>query len=421
LVAVIALIVASLLVPSCGPKNGSENKPSPDKGSENQGSDVKAPSAGEGGKGGRVGEVEEEEEGPSSLRPRERQRLVAALQALQNNLLLADPEGFETSFLTVSALGSILSSALGKEAWKKMVAAGGGDRLDFEVEYKKSIRSLYDDLREPGGRCGLDRATLQAVRNSGIPPTLLFADTFASPLGRNFIVALAGLKDDRGLKALLRIRAMPHHNKQKWYLHGDERIDTLDDRVAGERADIGSALETISKEQDAFRGDKVIDRDSDGKGEFGFLPELSGIVELRGSENRREGGGIPPLLREVAVNGVALLGTHLISVHLPGDSVKTFGDRPGAQETSKITDLRERVWCAVAWPVAKGCGRGLYFVGPSGRVLVSEKPSSFFGLESPPPPAVGFRQQTAKASEGWGTAVGPGESSGAGIAWKALD
>ncbi|MHC4600410.1 MAG: hypothetical protein ACYS47_15550, partial [Planctomycetota bacterium] len=112
--------------------------------------------------------------------------------------------------------------------------------------------------------------------------------------------------------------------------------------------------------------------------------------------------------------------THLIRLHLPGEGKKTYADRMGELESAGVTDLRERVWCALAWPVAKGCGEGLYFVGPSGEVLRAGNPSPFHGLETAPSPAVGFKEKNAPASKGWGTPVGAGETSGASIPWKTL-
>jgi hypothetical protein len=68
--------------------------------------------------------------------------------------------------------------------------------------------------------------------------------------------------------------------------------------------------------------------------------------------------------------------------------------------------------------VAKGCGSGLFFVGPAGVVLRAKNPSTFFGLGGAPPPSVGFRKSQDPAEPGWGTPLdGPGPSVD-GIEWE---
>ena len=90
-------------------------------------------------------------------------------------------------------------------------------------------------------------------------------------------------------------------------------------------------------------------------------------------------------------------------------------------EQGALTDAREKTWCAAAWPVSPELGAGLYFVGPSGKVLVSKSPSPYFGIEKAPPTGMGFVEAGEKAARCAGTPLSAPGRDGAGIEWVELE
>jgi hypothetical protein len=395
----LALVAGLALLASCGGrggdngKTGDGGKAEPPKGGSGGSAQAGSGEWAAGGDGQKKGE--EEDVAPtdrSSLTPREREAIQEELNGVKNNLLLGDPAGFERAFITSDVLKSVITDLKGKEVWAAMVKAAGGHETEFQKEYKGRIRALYDGLRVPGPRCRLDEATLKAVRNAGLPARMLFADTFANPLGRNYVVVLTGYPDDKGVASLVRFRFLPHHNIRKLYLSGEEVHESAADLAARETERIAGALREIAKAQEAFRAAACADRDGDGKGEFGFLEELAGRDPEEGDGSKRFESALPHDLRETAVSGVALWDGHLIRAFLPGEKGPSFRFREGRADARAAADAREKSWWALAWPAGEGFGQGLYFVGPSGTVLRSTAPSPWRGLEKAPPFAAGFRE-----------------------------
>lgn len=363
-------------------------------------------------------ERKEEEAGGGGLLPGERRGVVEALETFKNTVFLNDPEGFEQGFLTVRDLKSIVLDLRKKEGWNAMLAPHGGDELEFEKHYRRSIRDFYDDLHPGGDRLGLSEAAFKAVKNSATPPALLLAQTFRFAGDRSRVVVLGGFYDGDALVGLLRLRAMPHQNRRPWLLVGDERLEAVDDLRAGESERVGGALRVLAAAQEGFRKAVSVDRDGDGKGECGFLAELAGVAELRGGQGARVTPDLPMQLREVAGDGTALTGGFLLRLFLPGAAGPVSEERLGAPEPASLTDLRETSWCALAWPAAKGCGAGLYLVGPRGVVLRAEGDTAFAGFAHAPPAAAAF----GPGEEGsWGPLLDQGGTSGTGVLWKPLE
>jgi len=398
---------------SCGPRGGDGGNPGAGAKGTGSAGDKKGAAPSDGGQ--EQGKAEEEEGGARtdrpSLLPRETERLQEALNALKNHLLYGDPKGFEEGFTPVESLKSVITDVKGKAAWEAMVKAAGGDEIEYKKAYRARIKDLYEGLRKHG---------IRAIRDAGLPASMLFAETFANPLGRNVVVLLAGFPDAKGLAGVLRIRALPHQNIRKWYLTGEETLESAADLETGESAGIAEALGAIARAQEAYRAAAVSDGDGDGAGEYGFLEALAGVESETAPSGKSFESPLPPDLREVAVSGVALRGGHLIRLFLPGATAAAFRSRDGRADGVKAADAREKIWWALAWPAAEGFGRGLYFAGPSGTVLQSKAPSPYRGLAAAPPPAAGFREKGAQADRGMGTPLDAEGTSGAGIEWAPL-
>ena len=409
-----------LLLAGAGCGNGAKDAPSPPP-VQDDGNEPPARKPPGAVPGAQDGGGEGEGEGKSSITPHEMRRLEAAAEALKNKVFLNDPIEFANSFLQVRALKSIIESTKGKDAWKAMVKKAGRDELEFEKVYAKTLRDFFEDLRSPGGRCGLSEAEIRSIRNAGTPPDLLLADTFACTGERARVILLIGFRAKEDLVGVLRLRAMPHQNRRPWYYVGDERLDAVGAIHQGEAARAAEAMRTLAKAQEAFVTGKALDRDGDGKGEYAFLAELAGTREIRGTEGKIHDAGLPLLLGEVSTDhGLALSGGLLFRIYLPGRDGPVFGERGSAPEPAPLTDAREAGYCALAWPVAEGCGKGLYFMGPSGKILRARSPASFRGLHHAPPASIGFKEKAGEGSQGFGTPLdGPG-TSGTGQEWEAL-
>lgn len=405
---VVAAALAAALVLSCSGKQGNPEPPAPaaDEHHENGNADA-------GGHPGEVGEPEKGGEGAGSsdsVTKGERKRLNQALGALKNNVLLGDPDGFRQSFLDVVSLRSIITATKGPEAWQaRLREAGAEDDLDFEKAYGDRLERLYEGLRIPGERCELTQERIMALRGAG-DPDILLADTFASGLGRNFVVVQAALRLDETVVGLLRLRSIPHKNQLKWYFHGDERIASMERLASSESERLNACLKALVRAQKAFCDAAAADVDGDGRGEFAFLPELAGLEDARGADEPYAADELPPLLREVSVRHFALVDTHLVRVFLPGPEGWLQARREGFPEAASVTDARESMWCAVAWPLAEGVGDRIYFVGPSGTVLRSAEPASARGPGQAPPAAIGLADGRPLEEPG---------TSGSGFVWVA--
>ncbi|GEM_PF-3136519 len=415
------LLLSLCLVLSLACGDGDKPSPSgegPASSGEGDNRTATPPPAGTGG--GDEGDPAEggEEDVSGTLRPGEKRRLEEALEGLKNSLLYGDPDGFIQGYMSVGDLQSVIEATKGKDAWKERLEEAGGDALEFEKVYRNRLMALYEDLREPGGRCGLSAEAFQAIRSAAKPSRFLFADTFLNPLGRNFIVILGGLSGPEGLRGLIRLRSIPHRNRRKWYLHGDEKIESLPALERREAERIAGALAALQRAQEAFRKSCAVDRDGDGKGEYAFLTELAGLVAARGSEATHVAEGLPEAFLEVSVSGKVLYKTHLITLYLPWKGGYAVEDHPGVLEPSEVTDARETLWYAFAWPVARGCGHGLYFAGPSGPVLKRQGDSPFHGPGKAPAPRAAGRPGGAPQ---WVRPLEGAGSSTTGVAWVAVE
>lgn len=132
---------------------------------------------------------------------------------------------------------------------------------------------------------------------------------------------------------------------------------------ANETSAVASLRSTITAQATFAQGISK-DRDSDGKGEFGFFTELGGVLSI---PTQGGTGNIlnPPVLSAAlgttsrANGGIAIHSGYHFQIHLPAGN----GTGPAIEETGVVTppigsateiDAQEARWAAYAWPAGVG-------------------------------------------------------------------
>lgn len=111
-------------------------------------------------------------------------------------------------------------------------------------------------------------------------------------------------------------------------------------------------LRTIWFAEERLRLLGAIDQNGDGAGEYGFLAELAGAVNLAGtSAPLALVGPLPAALGAVAPYGVARAGDYLFAMYLPGPGGYAMleaasGGSPGGLDPN----LSAQHFCCYAWP-----------------------------------------------------------------------
>jgi len=134
-------------------------------------------------------------------------------------------------------------------------------------------------------------------------------------------------------------------------------------------------LKNLSSSQAQVQAIGAIDANGDGAGEYGFLGEMTGEVNLPGSEEPLS----PPVLgrnrlRHIG-DGVFAMHGYLIRIYLPGAKTPAIWEHshPASNSRSLVDpDLSARIWWCVAWPAWHGIsGRRMFVVNQAGDVLSS--------------------------------------------------
>lgn len=122
--------------------------------------------------------------------------------------------------------------------------------------------------------------------------------------------------------------------------------------VANETSTIGT-LRSLSSSQAEFQARQIVDQDSDGMGEYGFLQELAGSVIPRGGVATLDPPSISQALGNVDATGVATKSGFVIVMFLPGGAgaeiqEPPLGAFPGAVPAD--ANFQETRWCCYAIP-----------------------------------------------------------------------
>ena len=145
-----------------------------------------------------------------------------------------------------------------------------------------------------------------------------------------------------------------------------------------------ATLRTVSTAQFRFKSMALIDADRAGSYEYGSLPELSGVVDVRDIGERLTPGLISASFGAIDAAGILNRQGYLYALYLPS---ATGAGLPGIEANLAAVDARfaEQTYSLLAWPSAYGeTGRTAYFVTEQGEVLKSI-PARYSGTTAIPP------------------------------------
>jgi len=136
-------------------------------------------------------------------------------------------------------------------------------------------------------------------------------------------------------------------------------------RLRGNETAAIAALRTSNTQQEIYRGQAVVDQDTDGQGEYGLFGELAGMIIPR-----RAGatGPIRPRLLDTTfqtdANGLVSKNGYYFIIYLATDTLGGSGTDLGLGGTAAApgpiladagaVNLQELTWCCYAWPIDQG-------------------------------------------------------------------
>jgi hypothetical protein len=156
----------------------------------------------------------------------------------------------------------------------------------------------------------------------------------------------------------------------------------LSSRLAANEAAAAATLREITTAEMQFRKARRVDLDDDGRGEFGYLKELSAVVGVRTAPDGAQVGGVvdPPFLapgfRAINAHGELMRSGYLFHVFLPGKGGVGVGETELFPVREEIdSDLAATTWCCYAWPVRHATsGNRTFFAHPSADVVQTDAP-----------------------------------------------
>lgn len=146
--------------------------------------------------------------------------------------------------------------------------------------------------------------------------------------------------------------------------------------IGGNESSAIGTLRTLATAQEQFRQQVLVDQDGDGKGEYGWLGELSGFDPTRGragtpGEPCRASPFISAVLGAKDTEGRSQKNGYYFQMFLPTAAGRAVSEpaqvRGGG--TAKDADHQEVRWACYAWPVERGVsGSRAFFANNAGEV-----------------------------------------------------
>ena len=200
----------------------------------------------------------------------------------------------------------------------------------------------------------------------------------------------------------------------------------LSARLRGNETAAIAALRTLNTQQEIYRGQAVVDQDSDGQGEYGLFAELAGLVIPR-----RDGATAPltPRLLDSTfqpdADGYVAKNGYYFQIFLAIDDAGGAGNdadlggtdaAPGPISADPAAiNLQELTWCAYAWPIDQGrTGTRTFFINEEGVLYQSQAETTTYSGTDVIPAANGAYDDLPFQSN---VAVGDATASNDGNVW----
>ena len=152
-------------------------------------------------------------------------------------------------------------------------------------------------------------------------------------------------------------------------------------RIRNDEAAAIRGLHEVARAQNLFRAAALVDEDSDGRGEYALLQELSGDQNPRSYAGRSgAGGGAPPVplpqfRLKAAPDGDYEVCGYRFRLLLPSATGAGVREAGGGSAVRVDPRLAAAVWCVYAWPVRRegfipaATGQRAFFANQAGEVL----------------------------------------------------
>lgn len=185
--------------------------------------------------------------------------------------------------------------------------------------------------------------------------------------------------------------------------------------TANESAAI-STLRTLVSAQSQAQTRSAVDVDSDGRGEYLYLAELSGSVNLRGLATPMDPAAVSVSLGVVQNSIVNKAGYHY-GLYLPDNAGAGVSEDPnGGKAAANAVDANycETFWVCYAWPAVNGqTGRRAFVVNQTGDLLQTDNSVQLYsGLGVVPPADAAYSTASMLGPLSIGGNPGPAQDGG---------
>jgi hypothetical protein len=192
-------------------------------------------------------------------------------------------------------------------------------------------------------------------------------------------------------------------------------------RIAANETAAIATLRNLCSAQAQFHATARADEDDDGTGEFGTLAELSGAVNIRGTDRSLNPPVLSGAFRKVAADGTVRRSGYVFAVHLPGRGGEGVAESAGGGIGAGVVDpdLAEKHWVAYAWPEKQGrSGRRTFAVSAAGDIVATD--SELYSDEGGPAADAAIHQPAGAGRTITGAPVS-GESGPDGNIWRQVN
>jgi len=168
--------------------------------------------------------------------------------------------------------------------------------------------------------------------------------------------------------------------------------------VADNESRVVARLVSLVGAQDSFRLGNIVDQDSDGLGEYGWLGELAGQDEVRVQNlTMATSPYLPAAMGKKDAQGRVEFAGYYLRMFLPSKTGPAIGEVQGSTykdldfKPHPDADAQEARWACYAWPVERGVtGTRTFLVTQEGWVYGSDAAKTKYGGDTAPSAGAAF-------------------------------